>query len=112
MAALASALGFLGGAMFWHAVGFWAFMSDVVLDSTDANAVSAQAALPGDMMLVTGSLPTIYLVDPRSCTSLELDRQANRTVLRPCPGDGLALRLEVDDDREDLAAASPGSDVR
>ena len=42
----------------------------------------------------TGSLPSIHRVDPASCTSLELDRvAANRTVVRPCPSDGLALRL-------------------
>ena len=52
----------------------------------------------------TGSLPSIHRVDPASCTSLELDRvAANRTVVRPCPSDGLALRLDTGTDREDLA---------
>ena len=48
-------------------------------------------------------LPTIYLIDPANCTALLLDRGTNRTVVRPCPSNGLALRLEPVGGREDLA---------
>ena len=50
-----------------------------------------------------GSLPTIYLVDPVNCSALQLNRETNRTELRPCPSSGLALRLDPETERESLA---------
>jgi hypothetical protein len=102
------AIGFACGAIFWHATGFWSFVSDVVLNSAGGDTVMADDARPSADTLVTGSLPTIYRVEPGNCTSLELDRHANRTVIRPCPSDGLALRLDAGNDREDLAVLVPG----
>lgn len=99
-ALLWGALGFFAGAIFWHAVGFWTFVSEVVLNRGDG-AVFARAAA------AQPELPVIYLVDPASCTALELDRTANRTAVRPCPREGLALRLEASGDREDLAVLTP-----
>ena len=92
--------GFFAGALFWYAVGFWRFVSDVVLDSGPqlAPAITVVAKPEG------ASLPTIYLVDPANCTALVLDRKTNRTEMRPCPQEGLALRLEPDSERESLAA--------
>lgn len=46
---------------------------------------------------------TVYMVDPTNCTALELDRPAKRTLVRPCPDGGLALRLESAGRREDMA---------
>lgn len=78
-------------------------MTDVVFDAPGSDAVVARGPDADFGGIETGSLPSIHLVDPASCTSLELDRQANRTVVRPCPSDGLALRLDAGNDREDLA---------
>lgn len=78
-------------------------MADVVLDPAGGDAVVARDPDAGFGGIETGSLPSIHLVDPANCTSLELDREANRTVVRPCPSDGLALRLDTGTDREDLA---------
>jgi hypothetical protein len=90
-ALLWGALGFFAGAIFWHAVGFWTFVSEVVLDSEGSVQFARQAATrPG--ALAHPELPVIYLIDPASCTALELDRTANRTAVRPCPREGLALR--------------------
>jgi len=102
-AALWATLGFVCGAIFWHAFGFWTLMTDVVLDPPGGDAVVARGPHAGSGGIETGSLPSIHLVDPASCTSLELDREANRTVVRPCPSDGLALRLDAGTDREDRA---------
>jgi hypothetical protein len=55
------------------------------------------------------SLPTIYLVDPANCTALILDRKTNSTEMRPCPHEGLALRLDPDGERESLAAVGASS---
>jgi hypothetical protein len=48
-------------------------------------------------------LPTIYLVDPVNCSALQLNRETNRTELRPCPSTGLALRLDPQTGPEDMA---------
>lgn len=104
-AALWASLGFVCGAVFWHAVGFWNFMSDLMFDRAEATVAHATAP---DMNMATdpietGSLPVIYRVDPASCVSLELDRLTNRTAARPCPPEGLALRLNAEDSRGDIA---------
>jgi hypothetical protein len=95
-----SAAGFLAGALFWHAVGFWRFISDIVLDPAPAPAQMTAVAPPSQV-----SLPTIYMVDPANCTALILDRKTNSTAMQPCPRNGLALRLEVNG-RDSLAVAS------
>jgi hypothetical protein len=98
-ALLWAAGGFLGGALFWYAVGFWQFVSDVVLDpAPSAAAEMTVVAQPSEI-----SPPTIYLVDPANCTALILDRKTNSTVMKPCPQEGLALRLEASSERESLA---------
>jgi hypothetical protein len=101
-AAAASAIGFACGAVFWHAVGF-ASLNIKAPAGPNGEAAYALADAGGTRDIETGSLPSIYRVNPAACTSLELDRQSNRTVERPCPADGLALRLNGGDEREDLA---------
>lgn len=105
-ALLWGALGFFAGAVFWHAVGFWTFVSEVVLNREDSAKFARQAAAGPDA-LAQPELPVIYLIDPANCTALELDRTANRTAVRPCPREGLPLRLERGSDREDLAILTP-----
>ena len=101
-AAVGTALGFACGAVFWHALGM-AGLHLKAPANPNGDAAYALADAGGASPLETGSLPVIYHLDPAVCTSLELDRQSNRTVERPCPADGLALRLDSGDDREDLA---------
>jgi hypothetical protein len=91
--------------LFWYAVGFWRFVSDVVLDSGPQLAPTITAVAQPSRT----SLPTIYLVDPANCTALILDRKTNSTEMRPCPQEGLALRLEPDSERESLAAVGASS---
>ncbi len=100
-ALLWSAAGFLAGAAFWHAIGFWRFISDVVFDAPPRPATMAAVAPPSQV-----SLPTIYLVDPNTCTALMLDRKTNSTATQRCPDSGLALRLEPNSARESLAVVS------
>jgi hypothetical protein len=105
-------IGFLSGAVFWHAVGFWGFLGDVVLNgSTDARA-SAVEALPVIAADAPGvPLPTFFLVDADKCTALVIDRPSNRTRKLPCPETGLALRLEPTGDREDLVVLTTAPPV-
>jgi hypothetical protein len=109
-AALGTAIGFACGAVFWHALGIAGLYVKAPANPT-GEAAYALADAGGTSPIETGSLPTIHRVDPGACTSLELDRQSNRTVERPCPADGLALRLDNGDDREDLAILV-GNDAR
>jgi hypothetical protein len=90
-------LGFVAGAVFWHLVGFWSFLSEVVLDRTTGPQAAEAASAP------TGLSAKVVLVDSATCTALALDRRAKLTLALPCPEDGLALRLEPQKDaREDL----------
>jgi hypothetical protein len=101
-ALLWSAGGFLAGALFWHAIGFWQFVSDVVFDPAPSPTAQMTAVAPPSQI----ALPTIYLVDPANCTALLLDRKTNSTVMQPCPRKGLALRLEANSERESRAVVS------
>ena len=100
-AALWATIGFVGGAVFWHAVGFWTFMSDLMFESNEA-VIASDAPAAGDG-IVTGSLPKILHIDPANCISLRLDRLGGATAAHPCPAEGLALRLEESGERGDLA---------
>jgi len=102
-AVIAAALGVIGGVMLWQ--GAETRSADAA--ATSEEIVAGEAVLAGET-LVTGSLPTIYHVDPATCTSLALDREANRTLRRPCPRDGIALRLDTGMEREDLAILAAG----
>ena len=97
--AIGAALAVIGGVVLWQGI------ASQPPDTTQISEVTASMsdALPADGMLVTGSLPTIHHIDPATCTSLALDRKTNRTLRRPCPPDGIALRLDGDMQREDLA---------
>src|SRR5688572_5095886 len=101
-AALGTAIAFACGAVFWHALGIAGLYVKAPTNPT-GEAAYALADAGGASPIETGSLPTIHRVDPAVCTSPELDRQSNQTVQRPCPAEGLALRLDNGDDREDLA---------
>ncbi len=105
-ALLWAAFGFFAGAIFWHAVGFGTFVSEVVHNGNGGAAFAREVASPLDAS-AHPELPIIYLIDPASCTALELDRKANRTAGRPCPRGGLALRLETGGGREGLAVLTP-----
>jgi hypothetical protein len=102
-AALWATIGFVSGAVFWHGSGLWDAVSAEVTNPDGNAGASEHAGLAADP-IETGSLPSIHIVDPASCTGLELDRQANRTIMRACPSDGLALRLDAGNSRGDLAA--------
>ncbi len=92
-------LGFVVGAVFWHFVGFWSFLSGVVLDripSANAAVISAAPDRP------LAGQPPIIVVDTNRCTMLSLDRRTNLTVGQPCPAISLALRFKPYSEREDL----------
>ena len=104
-------IGFIAGAVFCTALGFWQ-------SRTVAQEVTAQAAIAPTVPAVksaplidpaAAALPSIYLVDPVNCSALQLNRETNRTELRPCPSSGLALRLDPETPREDMAGVTSTS---
>ncbi len=102
-AAIWIGIGFVAGAVFCTALGFW--QSRPVAQEAIAPTVPAvkSAALINP---AAAALPSIYLVDPVNCSALQLNRETNRTELRPCPSSGLALRLDPDTPREDMAGVA------
>ena len=88
-------LGIVGGAICCQAVGLPSLVAGMARDE------DRHLSYAGDPV-ETGSLPSIHRVDQARCTSLALDRSANRILAGRCPDDGLALRLEGDSDRGDL----------
>jgi hypothetical protein len=99
-------LGIVGGAICGQAVGLPSLLAGMARDPSADRHLS----YAGDPV-ETGSLPSIHSVDPARCTSLALDRSANRIVAGRCPDDGLALRLEGDSDRGDLPRVA-GNEAR
>lgn len=69
--------GFLIGAVFWHAVGFWSFLTTVVLNGPE----EIQIVEPQSMPLLA------------NCTVLVLDRRHGGTRAEPCRSE--PLRLEA-----------------
>jgi len=84
--------GFLIGAIFWHAIGFWGFLGEVILKGSEPQAsVVARTALPA-------SVP--------NCTALAIDRTTGRTRSIPC-AEALHLHEEASVGRQDLAFVEP-----
>jgi len=84
-------LGFASGIVFWHFVGFWSFVSDVVFK---AEPSASYAAYPREQApsadrrkpqtTVYGGIPAAEPSQARACTRLRLDRNTARTTALPC----------------------------
>ncbi len=109
-----SVIGFILGAMFWHFVGFWGFVSEVVLAGGPIAAIEQRAAEPRRKSDI-GALPQWVQVADASapaCTLLALDRQTGLTTARPCDADYTALPADVSQQgREDRLLVNGGADV-
>jgi hypothetical protein len=97
--------GFLIGAGFWTAVSevaqYGSPIAAVNFALANAHAATVDARAP------QRTLQAMLLINPANCSALVLDRTLNSTVARPCPPDGLALTLERDGTRDDLANVAP-----
>lgn len=70
-------LGFLCGVVFWHVVGFWSFLDEVVLNGP---VLSAEA----------GVAPPLQMSAPAGCIALALDRVNGTTRQVGCRADAPA----------------------
>jgi hypothetical protein len=100
----------VGGVIGWQALGLPAVVAGMVRSPAGEASPEHRQAQAGDP-IETGSVPSIHRVDQARCTSLALDRSANRTLAGRCPADGLTLRLEGDNDRGDLPRVA-GNEAR
>jgi hypothetical protein len=123
--ALGSAmLGFCCGAMFWHAVGFWSFVSDVVLkgpdDGTPAMVKEAKSTEPqpvssratgsiSPVRVAVGGVPSAAIKARLHCSVAIPDPAFGEVHIFPCaPGTGQppSKPLARKGDRLDSAAAA------
>lgn len=102
-AAVAWALpGFLIGTVFWHFVGFWGFVSHVVLGE-----VPAEPAGPTPLVAIvrTSEPPaSAAALSANACVALALDRATGTTRSKACDGRPIASPPAQPAGKEDLAA--------
>ena len=117
-----SVAGFILGAVFWHFVGFWSFVSHVVLTGPSGSVAGVVRKDPGRNTQVTKEqvikepgrlrdgaraiVPLVSTLAPEveDCVTLALDRRSGRTDLLPCRRLPRELPLSDASSRGDLAA--------
>lgn len=113
-AARAAALGFVTGAIFWHFVGFWSFMSQIVFSSPERQRQTAQAlARPPENSaspIETGSLQRLEKLTSskveNSCTAITRNPATGQTLQSQCRRLSRPLRMKPPSPRQDLAAVA------
>ena len=85
------ALGFASGIVFWHFVGFWSFVSEVVFKADPATSIAARVrdSAPSNdrrklQTTVYGGIPATGSSNVSACTLLRLDRSTSRTTALSC----------------------------
>ncbi len=97
-----SLLGFILGAVFWHFVGFWDFVGQVMFGARNSGT---QISQPPPIKLrerVTGVSSLTVTIEPEACTTLQLDRENGTTQSVACEPQSLPLRSLRIAKREDL----------
>jgi hypothetical protein len=105
-------LGFLAGAAFWHLVGFWSFISYVVLGGPEPGSeiFSARPAQVASADRLAYSPPVAGKARTgAACVTLALDRVRGETRREPCETSAPALPHVPASRREDLAQLRPAS---
>ena len=121
-AALWLSMGFVAGMISWHAVGFWGFVSQAVLNGGDHSVEIASTPAPpaarvsptATSPIVTGSLAP-FAAPTGACMALAMNRSNGATSATKCSGDAEPFRdagrgrrtdrlLSVDDRLQDKTA--------
>lgn len=96
-----SVVGFVGGAVFWHFIGFWSFVADVVLaGGPDAQLPSAAVQRPAAAYVRVAEAGAAI----PNCTAIALDRATGLSMASACDGEARHLRDDASA-REDRLAA-------
>jgi hypothetical protein len=98
-----SVAGFVVGAVFWHFIGFWSFVADVVLAGGPAagNDQARRALQPPEWVRLADAEAVSGTTAGAACTSLVLDRRTGTTSALACGANGASLPMDVADGRED-----------
>ncbi|MDQ8699441.1 hypothetical protein [Hyphomicrobium sp. LHD-15] len=104
-----SVIGFVVGAVFWHFVGFWGFVANVVL-AGGGIASSASSAHPAHVERRANwvQVAEASTTAPAACTMLFLDRQTGLTSAHACESDHPPLPADSFEGREDRMVTSGG----
>ena len=85
--------GFVLGAIFWHFVGFWDFVGQVMFKSRTGDTEIAQASAPPKLKDRVSDVTALAVMpEPHSCSTLQLDRDTGITSMAPCEATPLPLR--------------------
>jgi len=95
-----SVIGFLGGAVFWHFIGFWSFVSHVVLAGGPQPNVLAHAVERPHWVRTADAAAAVP-----GCTALVLDRRTGTTSARACDTSHAPLPADAFEGREDRIVA-------
>lgn len=96
-----SVIGFVAGAVFWHFVGFWGFVADVIL----AGGPPAAESTPPALVRIAEEAHLLRVADASACTLLALDRRTGLTTAAPCEASHGPLPPDAVQGREDRLAA-------
>lgn len=108
-----SVLGFVGGAVFWHFIGFWGFVSDVVLAGGSPRPVAERAAiLASGPEAKAGAIEVADATSAGACTLLSLDRRTGTTSARPCDTDHAPLPQDAFEGRQDRMLGASDRNAR
>lgn len=98
-------LGFVIGAAFWHAVGFWNFVGKVVLKGTVDEVRHVRDVDPEvatrQRGRVAGETVVLATISADACISLSLDRSTGQIRPEPCIAQSMPLRVSRAGHRED-----------
>ena len=96
-------LGFVLGAVFWHFVGFWDFVGQLMFKGGTSGSEIVQGPPPIKLReRVSGVSAIAVVASAEACTMLKLDRTTGETAAMPCEGEPLPLRSIKAARREDL----------
>jgi hypothetical protein len=98
-----SVAGFVVGAVFWHFIGFWSFVADVVLAGGPAGVIGTAArGQPQQQLVRMADAETVNSTDAAAaCTSLMLDRRTGVTSAGGCTASHASLPMDEMNGRED-----------
>ncbi|WP_439542100.1 hypothetical protein [Hyphomicrobium sp.] len=98
-----SVAGFVVGAVFWHFIGFWSFVADVVLAGGPAAGIDKAArGQPQQQLVRMADAETVAsTVVAAACTSLVLDRRTGITSAGACHAGHASLPMDAMEGRED-----------
>lgn len=103
-----SVIGFLVGAVFWHFVGFWGFVANVVLAGGPGLPASSAHSLKAAERVEWVRMADAAAPASAACTMLFLDRQTGLTSAHECDGDHPPLPADSFEGREDRIVTSGG----